>query len=127
MTRALGGRRLSESVEVVHEQTGRRVRGVWVPGAFSTETVRCVTAPVAGNKGQEATVREVIPAGARLSDVRTFWMAKTDVRAIRVGTGAQTGGEVIIYHGIRFRVQAVSVWGNFTEIIGLREEGQDDE
>ncbi len=122
MTRPFMSLRFRESTVLIRQEPGSRNEfGEWVPGAETETELDVVSAPPSA-----ATVRDVLPEGARLHDWRTFWFEHS-ARPLRVGQG-QTDGDVIEYAGIRYRIRHVQDWQphGFVEVLAVREEGQSD-
>ncbi len=112
-----------EYATLIQQSPGTRSEtGHWLPGVETATSVLLVSAPPSGS-----AKRDVLPEGARLSDLRQFWLDQT-ARPLRVGEG-QTDGDVIVYGGVRYRVRYVEDWGpdGCIEALGVREEGQSDQ
>ena len=80
----------------------------------------CSTAP-ASEGGAGGRVRELMEGGIALSAMRVFWTVETP-RSV----ADNSGGDIIVFpvDGDRWRVHAVEPWGGFSEVVGVRIEGQ---
>lgn len=107
-----------EDCEIVRQAAGSRNEyGEFVPGATTTEPVRMAVEPVTGGEN-----RDMQPSGARLRDVKRFFLPSNgDVAPIRVGT-SQTEADVIRYAGTEYSVVRVDSYEAFghIEIVGMR-------
>lgn len=107
-----------EDCEIVRQAAGSRNEyGEFVPGATTTEPVRMAVEPVTGGEN-----RDMQPSGARLRDVKRFFLPSNgDVAPIRVGT-SQTEADVIRYAGTDYTVLRVDSYEAFghIEIVGMR-------
>ena len=84
--------------------------GEFVPGPATRTPVRVVTDPLDGEKRQQ------LPEGLRELDVRRFWTtAQAD--AIRA---SESGGDMLRYRGISYRIVMLKEWSGFCELVGVR-------
>ena len=115
-------RKFGESAVLIRQAPGHHNEfGEWAPGAEERFPLSVVSAPPS-----MATLREILPEGARLQDARQFWFEEYNAEPLRVGTEA-TEGDVIEYVGIRYRVRHAQDWHphGFLDVLAVREEGQD--
>ena len=100
-----------ESAQLEHQEDGtRNAHGVFIPAAPTITTISCVTAPV---DGQE---REILPAGLRSEELRTFW-----IKGTVQGVDDLHDADVIAYRGGRFRAERIESWGDgFSEVLAVR-------
>ena len=111
-------RRFGE-LAVLIQQRGHASRGRWIPDEETRTPLTVVSAPAS-----HAAMRDVLPEGARLSDWRQFWFAMQS-DPVRIGE-EQADGDAIEYQGVRYMLRQVADWGQFVEVLGVREEGQSD-
>ena len=118
------GRRFGENAVLIRELPGSRVEGEWVRGEVEEKKVRLASAPLSTQSMM--TIREMLPEGPRLQQMRQFWFATPDnnvVRPIRVAPNMQTDGDVIRYRGVDYKI--VYLMGDYSEegfvdVIGAR-------
>ena len=122
MTRPITSPRFRERATLIQESGSYGNGGGWISGAVTRSQVIVVSAPP-----NAATVRNIAPEGARIQDMRMFWVEQ-ETKPLRVGAN-QTDGDVIEYNGLRYRIRHVHDWRphGFVEALGVREDGQDDE
>ena len=112
-----------EDCEIVRQAAGSRNEyGEFVPGATTTEPVRMAVEPATAGPLSGGENRDMQPSGARLRDVKRFFLPSNgDVAPIRVGT-SQTEADVIRYAGTDYSVVRVDSYEAFghIEILGMR-------
>ena len=118
MSRPFTSSRFGEPATLIRQAPGQHVNRRWVPGQETLTEITVVSSPP-----NAATMRDVLPEGARLSASRMFWIEGVEVKPVRVGTDA-TEGDVIEYESTRYRAHHVEEWPGFVEVLGVREEAQ---
>ena len=114
MPRAFG--RFTEDAVLIRQTAGARSSaGVFVSGSESQTPIKVATAPMRSKTGI-AEMRDVLPAGARHTEERTFWV-NMPLSALRRGAES-TDSDYIEYREQIYRVQGVSQWDadGFTEV-----------
>ena len=105
---------------LIRQAAGRRVRGVYEPGAETREEVWLVAEPASAG-----AVRQIQPEGSRIQDWRWFWL-DPPVKPVRVGPN-QTDSDQVEYRGVRYRVRSVLDYApDFVEALAVRVREQDD-
>ena len=121
-SRVIKGRAFGEDAFIIRQTPGEYNEfGEWVPGTEEQIPIRLSSAPTQF-VNEFSEMRDVLPEGARISDVRKFWLTE-NVEALRVGDSA-TGGDRILYKETRFRVLLVRDFDphGFIEALAVREE-----
>lgn len=99
----------------------RNTYGEFVPGATSDKDIRVTTAP-------GGAPRSELPAGQRLTDLRTFWVDKSTIRgaadvtteAAALNPATPREADIIVYAGSSWRINDALDWGDFLELRTLR-------
>ena len=112
-----------EDCFVIRQAAGsRNEHGEFVPGAATTEPVRMAVEPASGGFLGGGEYRDMQASGARLRDMKRFFLPTNgDVAPIRVGTD-QTEADIIRYAGTDYTVLRVDAYDAFghIEILGIR-------
>ena len=120
--RPFTNRRLTEPAVWRRREDGvRNEYGEWMPGAVRDKAIRCITEP-----GGE--LRQPLPAGQRLTDIRTFYVDKSVSRGAADQDGDAAAltpmreSDVIIYGGQHWVVNEVDdfTWGQYLVLRTLR-------
>ena len=115
-TRQFTGRAFSEAATLIRVAGSRNEYGEHTETETSTE-IKCVTAAVSGI--DEERRRVLSEAGVQLDAGRLFWLALTAEPVSATGNG-----DIIVYGGERWRVSEVQRWGDFAEVLAVRQEPQ---
>ena len=118
LKRQTSGRAFGEDVQLLRSSAGDdNEHGEWVAGALGEpESIRAASSPLPGR------MRDQLPAGVRLEDVRRFWA--TDLDIIATGQDPRRDGDLVIHNGTTYRVFRVQPWQHLREFWGVREDPQ---
>ena len=114
--RQIRGRMFGESATLITVITSTNAFGEPAQADVSAP-ITCATAPPSGK--DDPRVRQLIEGGIALEAMRLFWTVETP-RSV----AADSAGDIIVYAGERWRVRSVAPWGGFSEVVGVRQEGQ---
>ena len=89
-------------------ETGRRIRGRWVPGTIDTDdapnfTIRTSVQPA---KGKEL---EVLPEGLRTGEIYKIY-PETELKA--VDQHSEQEADIVVYNNADYKVQHLEIWQN---------------
>lgn len=120
MRRPFANQRLTEPAALRRQAAGTRNEyGEFVPGATTDHDIRIITAP-------GGAARDPLPAGQRLSDMRTFWLEKSPQRgATAVSPLSETPPreqDAIVYGNALYAINDILDWGDFWEIRTLKSD-----
>ena len=124
-------RSFRERVTLRYRQAGSRADdGAWTEGGFRDIDVDCVSMPSLGG-GTGGVSRKLMPAGARESDIRWFFVPTYNIQTLRYATdtGGPSGADVIQRGGVDYLAWTVMdesggdyAQNNYRKILGVKSD-----